>query len=104
MEQVIHTDAEHKGIQSGLDQPVNFLLPLVKIPMLRLESGQTPVGKIADRPVFKAGLFDDVQILNVNGIPVGDHIAVPEIVAACLPFKEIINGIQGGAATAAGQV
>ena len=103
LENVVHPDAEHEDVEALFHEPVDFLLPVVKGPVLRLEPVEAPVSEVALAAVLEPGGFQHVEARNVDRLPLRNHVTVPEPVAAGAVFEEGVNGVKRGTAAAAGQ-
>ncbi len=71
--------------------------------MLGLETAQAPVGEVTQAPVIEMRLLTDVKPRHRDRIARRNDIPVPEVAAAGLALEEVVDGIERGAAVAAGQ-
>ena len=100
LEEVVETDSQHEEVQPFFENPVDFLLPLFEIPMLRLEAVKAAVGEIAQAAVVESRRFGDVEIRDIDVRKRWNDVAVPEVMATGAAFEEIIDGVEQGAAAA----
>ena len=103
LEQVVKSDPEHEHIQPLFKYPVDFLLPVVKTPVLGLEAVQTAMREIAQSAVLEAGRFGDVDIVERQCAGTRNPIAVPEITAAAEQLEVAVYCIYCRARPTAGQ-
>ena len=103
LEQVVKSDPEHEHIQPLFKYPVDFLLPVVKTPVLGLEAVQTAMREIAQTTIFEAGRFGDVDIVERQCAGTRNPIAVPEITAAAEQLEVAVYCIYRRARPTAGQ-
>ena len=54
LDNIVKPDPQHKHIKAFFEDPIYLSLPILKIPMLRLEAVKASVGKIAKSAIFKA--------------------------------------------------
>ena len=58
---IVHADAQHKEIESLLENPIDLLFPLFRAPMLGLEPVEAAVRKVAKSAIHKARRLAHVE-------------------------------------------
>ena len=62
LKEIVLPDAKHKKVQTILDAPVDFALPVLKSPMLGLKARKTAMCEIADSAILETRLFMHIKI------------------------------------------
>ena len=62
LKEIVLPDAKHKKVQTILDAPVDFALPVLKSPMLCLKARKTAMCEIADSAILQTRLFMHIKI------------------------------------------
>ena len=94
LEQVIDPDPEHKEVKAFFQTPVQFFLPVRKVPVFCLKTGQTAVGEIAEPAILKTGAFQYIDSRKRQCFRLRDAVAIPEVGTVAEPFKIIVNCVQ----------